>query len=121
MNWIKQSNDYREAKSKNMNEITIKNITQKDFERQQIRILAHQKEMFPPEHRGFPKTYDVTIICSDQAYSCTYKIGSKDGKARSGVLRLKDGLAKTSGYGVGRILILKKAGNNRYRLTSNIL
>jgi len=121
MNWIKQSNDYREAKSKNMNEITIKNITQKDFERQQIRILAHQKEMFPPEHRGFPKTYDVTIICSDQAYSCTYKIGSKDGKARSGVLKLKEGLADATDYRMRQALILKEIGNNKYRLISNTL
>ncbi len=104
-----------------MKEITITNITRKDCEGKRIRILARQKELFPAERPGVPKTYDVTVIWRGDRYSCTYRMGSRDGKARSGVLRLKDGLAETLGDKVGKSLILKRAGNNKYQLSSAAL
>lgn len=104
-----------------MNEITVTNITRKDCERKQIRILAHQKELFPTERPGFPENYDITVIWEDSPYSCTYRIGSKDGKARSGVLRLKNELAEALGDRLGQKLILKRTGKNKYYLTSTRL
>jgi hypothetical protein len=104
-----------------MNEIAITNITQKDRERKQIRILAHQKELFPTERPGFPQTYDITVIWEDDPYSCTYRIGSKDSKTRSGVLRIKDELAESLDSPFRRNLILKRIGKNEYHLTSTSL
>ncbi|SFN34419.1 hypothetical protein SAMN05428949_2502 [Chitinophaga sp. YR627] len=101
-----------------MSEITVTSITQRDIERKQIRILANQKELFPTEQRGFPKIYDITVICEYTVYDCTYKIGSKDGKARSGVLRLKGGLEEALGNTVGKVFVFKWTGNNQYHLTS---
>lgn len=74
-----------------------------------------------PEQHGFPKTYDVTVIWEDNLYSCAYRIGSRDGKARSGVLRLKDGLAEALGNITGKTLVLKQTGSNQYHLTSFII
>ena len=104
-----------------MKEITITNITRKDCEGKQIRILVHQKELFPPETPGFPETFNVTVIWRGDRYGCTYRIGSRDGKTRSGVLRLKDGLAEMLGERVGKALILKRVGNNKYQLSSTDL
>lgn len=104
-----------------MNEITIKNITQKDYQRTQIRILADQKEMFPPERPGYPNTYNVTINWKGDVYECDYRIGSKDGKQRSGILRLKNGLPDALGNRVGKILILQKITNNEYNLNDKAL
>jgi hypothetical protein len=101
-----------------MKETIISNITRKDFEGKRIRILSHQKELFPQEQYGFPKTYDVIVTWGDSSYRCTYRIGSKDGKARSGVLRLKDGLAEVLGDRVGMALALKRIDNNKYYLTA---
>ncbi|HWB93324.1 MAG TPA: hypothetical protein VG605_15790 [Puia sp.] len=99
-----------------MNKITITNITRKDYARKQIRILAHQKDLFPAERPGFPKTYDITIVWGDNPYNCTYTIGSKDGKFRSGILRLKGGLAETLGNKVRNALICHRIAKNQYHL-----
>ncbi|MDO6435639.1 hypothetical protein Q4E93_33810 [Flavitalea sp. BT771] len=104
-----------------MKEITIINITQKDCDRKQIRILAHQKELFPMEGPGYPETYEITVVWEDKSYRCAYRIGSRDGKLRSGVLRLKDGLAEAVGNGVRKTLILNRTGSNEYHLTSTKL
>jgi hypothetical protein len=102
-----------------MNEITITNITQKDVQRKQIRILAHQKELFPTERPGFPMAYAIKVSWKSRSYNCTYTIGSKDGRARSGVIRLKDGLAEALGERVGKAVVLKRIGKNEYHLTIN--
>ncbi|HMI63199.1 MAG TPA: hypothetical protein VK518_19920 [Puia sp.] len=100
-----------------MKEIIIANITPKDCERKQIRILANQKELFPAEQRGFRKIYDVNIIYGNNAYSCTYRIGSRDGRARSGVLCLYDGLGEVLANKNTKKLALKWKENNEYHLT----
>ncbi len=99
-----------------MNEIAIANITYKDFEGKRIRILVHQKEMFPEERPGFPETYDIAVVWKGRDYRCTYTIGSKDGKSRSGALRLKDGLAVALGNRVGKRLALKRTDKSKYHL-----
>jgi len=103
-----------------MNKITITNITKKDFARKQIRVLAHQKDLFPAEQPGFPKTFDITVVWGDISYNCTYTIGSKDGKSRSGVLCLKAGLAETLSNRAGKTLVLHRTANNKYHLTPAI-
>jgi hypothetical protein len=99
-----------------MNKITIANVTRKDFQGKQIRILSAQKVLFPEERCGFPQTYDVRIIWKGNAYGCVYRIGSKDGKSRSGILRLQNGLAEAMGKSVGKLLELERIGNMQYKL-----
>lgn len=99
-----------------MNRTTIANITAKDFQKKQIRILAAQKDLFPDERRGVPHTYDIMVSWKGQAYGCTYRIGSKDGKLRSGVLRLTEGLAEAMRNWVGKVLELERTGKNIYKL-----
>jgi len=99
-----------------MNRITITNITRKDFQAKQIRILAAQKALFPEERRGFPQIYDVTVTWNGHSYPCSYRIGSKDGKMRSGVLRLHTGLAEAMGDRVGKTLELERAGATHYKI-----
>lgn len=99
-----------------MNMITIANIARKDFEQRQIRILAAQKELFPAERRGFPKACDVTVIWKDLPFNCAYRIGSTDGRVRSAVLHLKDGLAEAMSDWVGKSLGVERIGHNKYHL-----
>ena len=90
-----------------MNTATIANITRKDFEHKQIRILAAQKELFADETRGFPQTCDINMIWQGHTYHCSYRIGSKDERGCSWVLRLKDGLAENLGDLVRKTLEMK--------------
>lgn len=99
-----------------MNRITITNVTRKDFQAKQIRILAAQKELFPDEQRGNPQIYDVTVSWDGHSYPCSYRIGSKDGKMRSGILRLQNGLAGAMGNWVGKALELERMGTTNYKI-----
>ena len=99
-----------------MNRITITNITRKDFQAKQIRILASQKEVFPDEQRGNPQIYDVTVTWDGHSYPCSYRIGSKDGKMRSGILRLQNGLAEAMGDWVGETLELERTRTTHYKI-----
>lgn len=99
-----------------MNKITIANITRKDFQGKQIRILSAQKALFPEERRGFPQTYEVQVMWKGNPYGCAYHIGSKDGRSRSGILRLQNGLAEAMGSWVGKSLELERTGNMQYKL-----
>jgi hypothetical protein len=101
-----------------MNTISIANITRKDFERKQIRLLAAQKALFPAEQPGFPKKYDVIVTWKAHFYHCVYRVGSKDGRAGSGVLLLKNGLSEDLGDWVGKTSHLKRLNNNKYSLTT---
>lgn len=100
-----------------MNTTTITNITPKDQAKKQIRILVGQKNLFPVEERGAPKTYDIQITHNGKSYPCTYRIGSADGKSRSGVLRLHDDLAMM--IKSGQTITLKLSGDLKYELSSN--
>lgn len=98
-----------------MNNITITNITPKDQAKKQIRILVAQKHLFPQEERGVPKTYDVQITHNGKPYPCTYRIGSADGKSRSGVLRLHNELAMM--INSGQTYRLQQKGNLKHELS----
>ena len=68
--------------------IYVDNITNGDVKSNQLRIRAEQKPIFPSEQRGNPVTYDLRFKVKNHEFIAKYRIGSKDGKARSGVLRL---------------------------------
>lgn len=65
----------------------INNITQSDVSSNQIRIIQGNKHLFPAEKLGTTETYDITLIYNGEDYTGTYKIGSKDGRSRSGILK----------------------------------
>lgn len=70
--------------------IIINNITNSDVSKRQIRILAEDKRIFPQEKRGMTMKYDLKFIVGGNEFIAEYKIGSKDGKSRSGILKLGD-------------------------------
>jgi hypothetical protein len=72
------------------NFILIDNVTEKDVKARKVRITVGNKHLFPNEKLGKPATYSLTIKIDNQKYLASYTIGSKDGKARSGILKLGD-------------------------------
>lgn len=74
----------------NIRSFIIDNITDKDLQHKKLRIKTAGKFLFPDEISGEPQKFDLTIQFSEERYPCTYQIGSKDGKSRSGVLNLRN-------------------------------
>lgn len=73
-----------------MNKFTISNITESDIKNRYIRILKNNKKFFPTKKTGFTGTNDIQIIYEDHnIIPATYKIGSPDGKKRSGYIVFK--------------------------------
>jgi len=70
--------------------IFIDNITKSDAKSRNIRITVDNKFLFPAELLGHPKTYPLNFSTGPKEFIATYRIGSKDGKSRSGVLKLGD-------------------------------
>lgn len=68
--------------------IYISNITAKDAKSKKIRITVDNKHLFPQERRGESNTYDLDFVVGDSEFKASYTIGSKDGRSRSGVLKL---------------------------------
>jgi hypothetical protein len=68
--------------------IIIDNITEYDLSNKQLRITVANKHLFPFERLGNPITHDLIFVVDNQEYTARYTIGSKDGKSRSGVLKL---------------------------------
>ena len=68
--------------------ITINNITAIDIGHKRLRIVKGNKPLFPKEIVGTPQKYNLKVIYGKKEYPTSYIIGSKDGKIRSGVLRL---------------------------------
>jgi hypothetical protein len=73
--------------------ILVNNITENDVNSNQLRITVDNKHLFPAEKIGQPMVYNLTLVFNGTRYNCTYRIGSNDGKSRSGVLKLGYGLA----------------------------
>ncbi|MFC1732225.1 hypothetical protein ACFL6I_18105 [candidate division KSB1 bacterium] len=95
----------------------IDNITEKDFRKKQMRILVENKSHFPREVRGEPKTYQVKIYYRDKGYNSSYTIGSKDGKSRSGILKI-DSLLYMNELRIrpGSIIKMTYMGNDKYSI-----
>ncbi|MDG4946851.1 hypothetical protein NMK71_10525 [Weeksellaceae bacterium KMM 9713] len=68
--------------------IYIDNITSGDVSKNQLRIKKDNKYLFPKEKQGEPNTYYLPFKYGKSNFDATYKIGSKDGKSRSGILKL---------------------------------
>lgn len=68
--------------------IEIDNITEKDIEKHIIRILVTNKHFFPKEVPRNRKTYALRFKVDGKTIETKYIIGSKDGKSRSGILKL---------------------------------
>jgi len=73
-----------------MRTIIIDNVTENDVNSKQLRITVKNKELFPKEIPGKPITYDLhfSIYPESETFKASYKIGSKDGRSRSGILKL---------------------------------
>lgn len=68
--------------------ITINNVSQNDADKYQVRIVMAHKYLFPSEKPGEPQVFTLHVRIGKQDYEVDYKIGSQDGKERSGILRL---------------------------------
>lgn len=71
----------------------VDNITENDVNSNQLRITVDNKHLFPAERIGQPMVYNLSLVFNGSRYNCMYRIGSNDGKSRSGVLKLGSGLA----------------------------
>ncbi len=72
--------------------IFIDNITDSDWQTNKIRITVGNKHLFPSEKKGNPVSYSLNFRVGNADFIATYRIGSKDGKSRSGVLKLGEDL-----------------------------
>ena len=70
--------------------VYIDNITNSDKKSRNIRIKVENKYLFPPEKFGNPISYLLNFKVEKTEFIAEYKIGSKDGKSRSGILKLGD-------------------------------
>lgn len=82
----------KQIKELKMDSVLITNITEKDAKAKKIRITSGNKHLFPSERLGFVQKYDLTFSNDDLSFIATYTIGSKDGRSRSGILKLGDEL-----------------------------
>ncbi|MCK9236206.1 MAG: hypothetical protein M0Q41_07265 [Bacteroidales bacterium] len=73
-----------------METIIIDNITENDVTNKQLRITVNNKKLFPKEILGKPINHNLlfSIYPESETYQASYKIGSWDGKSRSGILKL---------------------------------
>ena len=104
--------------TRNMKTIIIDNITEKDVSSKQIRITVSNKELFPEEFLGKPITHNLlfSIYPESETYQVSYKIGSKDGKSRSGILKFpKDIYEEILKIKPNSILEISK-GENKYTI-----
>ncbi len=97
----------------NADYIFIENITNNDFKVKQLRIIVKNKYLFPTERTGNPSTYSLIFIIDKHEFEVKYIIGSKDGKSRSGVLKLDLEFFKIN---KGTILKITKIESNKYTL-----
>ena len=97
--------------------IYIDNITESDLKSRDVRIKVENKYLFPEEKPGNPTSYLLDIIIGDIDFVAEYKIGSKDGKSRSGILKLGDGIYQdTLSIRAGTGLKISKLKGNKYRI-----
>jgi hypothetical protein len=92
--------------------IYIDNVTESDAKSKIIRIKTNNKHLFPAEQRGNPKVYSLTFMSGEETFKADYRIGSKDRKLRSGVLRLGE-------IAYDKILKIKDGTNLRICKISN--
>lgn len=111
---IKQSKIYT---SSNYGTIYIDNVTKSDVNNRKIRIKVENKHLFPTEKPRNPLTYLLDFKIGNVDFAAKYTIGSKDGKSRSGVLKLGDNVyQETLKIKVGTNLKISKSKENKYTI-----
>ena len=112
--------DKRKIKSKTLGSSTseiiyIDNITKSDFGSRNIRIKVNNKHLFPAEKPGNLISYPLDFKVGEIDFIAKYKIGSKDGKSRSGILKLEDRIyQEILKIQVGTNLKISKSKENKY-------
>ena len=102
------------------NLIFIDNITENDFVSKQIRITVDNKHLFPSERLGNPINHNLIFVFGNKEYAANYRIGSKDGKSRSGVLKLdKELYLDILKIKRGANLKICKIDSNKYTIKRN--
>ena len=95
--------------------IFINNITKNDFGNRNIRIKVENKYLFPAEKSGKPISYSLDFKAGNIDFIAKYTIGSKDGKSRSGILKLGDSIyQETLKIQIGTNLKISKLKDNKY-------
>ena len=93
----------------------IDNITKSDMKSRNIRIKVDNKHLFPTEKLGNPISYFLDFKVGNIDFVAEYKIGSKDGKSRSGILKLGDRIyQETLRIQIGTNLKIGKSKENKY-------
>lgn len=72
--------------------IYIDNITESDAKSRKIRIKVENKHLFPAEKSDNTISYPLDFRVGNTDFVASYTIGSKDGKSRSGILKLGDNI-----------------------------
>lgn len=98
------------------NYIVVNNITDADLAKNQLRITIDNKHLFPAERISEPKVYEVAMIYNGNLYSCSYRIGSKDGRSRSGVLRLGSYLVSKMNFGENDVVTITQLSAGKYEI-----
>lgn len=95
--------------------VYIDNISKSDIKSRNIRIKVENKHLFPAEKSGQPISYSLDFKARDTDFIAKYTIGSKDGKSRSGVLKLGDSIyQETLKIQIGTNLKISKSKDNKY-------
>ncbi|QXP66263.1 GIY-YIG nuclease family protein [Polaribacter sp. AHE13PA] len=95
--------------------VYIDNISKSDVKSHNIRIKVENKHLFPAEKLGQPISYSLDFKVENTDFIAKYKIGSKDEKSRSGVLKLGDSVyQETLKIQIGTNLKISKSKDNRY-------
>lgn len=95
--------------------IYIDNISKSDFKSRNIRIKVENKHLFPAEKSGHPISYSLDFKVGNTDFNAKYTIGSKDGKSRSGILKLGDSIyQETLKIQIGVNLKISKSKDNKY-------
>ena len=97
--------------------VYIDNISKSDVKSRNIRIKVEKKHLFPAEKSGQPISYSLDFKLGNMDFVAKYTIGSKDGKSRSGVLKLGDSIYRdTLKIQVGANLKISKSEDNKYKI-----
>lgn len=105
-------------KSTTANTICINTITERDAEKKMLRILKGNKHIFPAEQKGNPMVYEVVIKMKNISMEGTYKIGSLDGKSRSGILKFDSEIYDFLNIQKGAEVILEREKELNYKIVS---
>ncbi|HEY1045229.1 MAG TPA: hypothetical protein VGF79_02245 [Bacteroidia bacterium] len=100
------------------NTICINTITERDADKKMLRILKGNKHIFPAEKIGKPMIYKLIIKFKMISMEVSYRIGSLDGKSRSGILKFDEAIYDCLKIKKGAEVILRKESEGEYRIVA---